>query len=119
MGCCVCRQDKGVIESSNIPLLYQEPLEYEKRNNCQNDSNIVPNTVILKHKTKSNKNSNHKTQKGYNKTDKKNKKSMSVLKELSYNEVHESTKYFQNNKFTIEELVYIDIFVNIFVNSDG
>ena len=93
MGCCLCSQDKVVIESSNIPLLRQEPLENEKGNNFQNNSNAVHNLVISKQKTKSDKNSNLKIHKGRNKTN-KNIKSMNALKELSYNEVNESTKYF-------------------------
>ena len=43
---------------------------------------------------KSNKTYYLKIQKGKNKTEKKNIKTMNILKEISFNEVNETTKYF-------------------------
>ena len=94
MGCCVLSQDKLVIKSSSIPLIQQKPLENVAENNFRNNSNTIPNIAIPNQKNKSDKNSNIIIQKGKNKNDKKNIKSMNALKELSYNEVNESTKYF-------------------------
>ena len=94
MGCCVRRQDEVVIKSSSIPLSHQKPLENVEENNFRNNSNTIPNIVISKQKVKPDKSSNITIQKGKNKTGKKNIKSMNALKELSYNEVNESTKYF-------------------------
>ena len=90
MGCCV---QNMAINSSSIPLSPQE--SFENENNFQNNFNIVPNIIVVKKpKTKSNKTSEHIVQKGRNKVDRKNIKSMNVLKELSYDEVCECTKYF-------------------------
>ena len=95
MGCCVRNQENVVIKSSNIPLLYQESLENEKENDHQNKSNIDSNMVISKQKNKSFKNPDLVTKKDIkNKIEKKNIKSMNALKEISYNEVFDSTKYF-------------------------
>ena len=89
MGCCTRTQSNLIIKSLNIPLTYQESLN-ENKNNFQNNSNLITNMASPKQKMKS----NIKTQKGKKKTDKKNIKSMNVLKELSFNEVNESIKYF-------------------------
>ena len=91
MGCCV--QENMVIKSSSILLSQQESLENENENNFQNNFNVIPNIVVKKQKTKSNKTSEHLIQKGKSKT-RKSIKSMNALKELSYNEVCECTKYF-------------------------
>ena len=92
MGCCV--KENTVIKSSNIPLSHQDSLENENGNHVETKPNINPNIVIPKGKLKSNKISEFIIQNGKNKTHKKNLKSMNALKELSYNEVYECTRYF-------------------------
>ena len=94
MGCCIGSQDK-FIKSSNIPLLYQESLEIGKENNFQQNSNIASSIINPKQKMESNKTSNLKNQKGKNKSQLKNIKTMNILKNISFNEVNESTKYFK------------------------
>ena len=91
MGCCVLTQEKIVIKSSEIPLSDQESSENENENDFQKNS---INIVDPAKKIKSDKNFELIIQKEKNKTEKKNLKSMNMLKEISYNEVCDCTKYF-------------------------
>ena len=93
MGCCARTQSNLIIKSSSIPLTCLQSLD-EKENNLQNNSNIIANIGTPKQKMKSNKTYYLKIQKGKNKTEKKNIKTMNILKEISFNEVNETTKYF-------------------------
>ena len=93
MGCCARTQSNLIIKSSSIPLTCLQSLD-EKENNLQNNSNIIANIGTPKQKMKSKKTYYLKIQKGKNKTEKKNIKTMNILKEISFNEVNETTKYF-------------------------
>ena len=91
MGCCVLTQEKIVIKSSEIPLSDQESSENENENDFQKNSINIADPAK---KIKSDKNFELIIQKEKNKTEKKNLKSMNMLKEISYNEVCDCTKYF-------------------------
>ena len=90
MGCCIRSQDKIIIKSSSVLLSDRKSLENEEKNNFRKNTNIVSKIVIPKQKKKSADLIIHKK----NKFDKRNIKSMKALREISYNEVYESTKYF-------------------------
>ena len=96
MGCCVQTQERIIIRSSDLSLSYQESLEYEKENKNKNNktSSIVNNKPIQRIKKESNKTSDLIVLKEKNKIEKKYLKTMNVLKEISYNEVSECTKFF-------------------------
>ena len=96
MGCCIRSQDKIIIKSSSVLLSDRKSLENEEKNNFRKNTNIVSKIVIPKQKKKSADLIIHKKNKKdkKNKFDKRNIKSMKALREISYNEVNESTKYF-------------------------
>ena len=91
MGCCVSTGEEMVIKS-NILLTEPELLENEKKNNSKEDINA--NLVIVKTIKKSDKTLDLVNQKENEKIEKKHRKSMNALKEISYNEVCYCARYF-------------------------
>ena len=91
MGCCTPIEEEIVIES-NIPFTDRKLLESEKKNNSQKD--LSANLVAVKQKRKSDKTLDLVNQKEKNKIEEKHRKSMNILKEISYNEVCYCAKYF-------------------------
>ena len=91
MGCCTPIEEEIVIES-NIPFTDRKLLESEKKNNSQED--LSANLVSVKQKKKSDKTLDLVNQKEKNKIEEKHRKSMNILKEISYNEVCYCAKYF-------------------------
>ena len=98
MGCCIQNQRKIVINSSNISLLSQESFQNERKNSFEKQPNIATNIVIPKQRKTSVITSGVLIEKEKNKkketTEKKYMKTMNILKEISYKEVCQSTKYF-------------------------
>ena len=91
MGCCTPIEEEMVIKS-NIPFTDRKFLESEKKNNSQKD--LSANLVVVKQKKKSDKTLDLVNQKEKNKIEEKHRKSMNILKEISYNEVCYCAKYF-------------------------
>ena len=91
MGCCIPIEEEMIIKP-NINFTDQELQENEKKNSSQKDFNS--NLIIVKPKTKSDKTLNLVYQKRNNKVKSKHRILMNTLKEISYNEVCYSTKYF-------------------------
>ena len=91
MGCCTPIEEEMVIKS-NIPFTDRKFLESEKKNNFQKD--LSANLVVVKQKKKSDKTLDLVNQKEQNKIEQKHRKSMNILKEISYNEVCYCAKYF-------------------------
>ena len=98
MGCCVQNQRKIVINSSDISVLSQESFQNESKNSFKKQPNIATKMVVPKQKRTSVKTSGVLIEKEKNKKkeniEKKYMKTMNILKEISYNEVRKSTKYF-------------------------
>ena len=91
MGCCVPVEGEMIIKS-NIPFTDKELFENENKNIFQKDSNthlviVKPEKQIYKTLDLVNKIENVKIEQ-------KHRKSMNILKEISYKEVCNSTKYF-------------------------
>ena len=95
MGCCVRTQEKIVINSLSIPILNKDSLEIKNVDNFEKNQKIIKETD-QKPKRRSDKTSALLNEKENDKTQKKNIKTMNILKEISYNEVCQSTKYFLN-----------------------
>ena len=91
MGCFVLTKE-GMMIKSNLSISDQKSLENENKNNFQKDLNA--DIVTVKQKIKADEILDLVNQKEINKIEKKHRKSMNALKELSYKEVCYSAKYF-------------------------
>ena len=91
MGCCARTKDEIIIKSL-IPHSYKESREND--NNCQKSPIIIDGIVIAERKKDSSKTFDFTTEKEKSKIEKKNLKSMNILKEISYNEVQKCAKFF-------------------------
>ena len=94
MGCCIRNQEKIVIEPSNIDYSDQESFDNESENENEFPKNSNTKIIIPKQKKTSDKSTDFVIQKEKNKAEKKNLKTMNILKEITYNEVRDCIKYF-------------------------
>ena len=94
MGCCARTKEEVIIKSS-IPLSYKKSIEND--NSYQKNPAVIAGIVITERKKESSKTFDLTTEKDKNKTEKKNLKSMNILKEISYNEVRKCAKYFEKD----------------------